>query len=176
LVVLLAATFAFSSVVGLNSVAQTTAPEVRMDTPSGRVVPRFESIKSSEARVRRGPGSEYVIDWVFIKKGLPIEVIGESGLWRQIRDHEGNTGWMHSVLLTKRRMVMITGGIRLIRDEAHVNAEAVAMAEPGVIAELESCSQDWCIVKSGKIKGWIRQEYLFGVYPTEFSSIDLPES
>lgn len=147
-----------------------------MDTPSGRVVPRFESIKSSEARVRRGPGNEFVIDWVFIKKGLPIEVIAESGLWRQIRDHEGNTGWMHSVLLTKRRMVMVTGAIRPVRREAHENAEAVAMAEPGVIAELESCSQSWCIVKAGKVKGWIRQEYLFGVYPTEFSAIRSPDS
>ncbi|MCP5118245.1 MAG: hypothetical protein GY953_46110, partial [bacterium] len=62
--------------------------------PSGLPVPRFVSLKSSRVNVRVGPGESYGIAWVFVKPGLPIEVVQEYDNWRRIRDADGAMGWV----------------------------------------------------------------------------------
>ena len=57
--------------------------------PSGLPLPRFVSLKSDRVNVRKGPGTNYPIAWVFSRAGLPVEVIREFENWRQIRDSEG---------------------------------------------------------------------------------------
>ena len=51
-------------------------------------LPRFVSMKASEANVRRGPSLTHRIDWVFKRRGMPLEVTAEFGHWRRVRDHD----------------------------------------------------------------------------------------
>ena len=67
---------------------------------SGLPIPRFASLKSDEVNVRTGPGSRYPIDWVFKRKGMPVEIVAEFENWRKIRDWQGAGGWVYQGLLT----------------------------------------------------------------------------
>ena len=49
-------------------------------------LPRFVSLKTDEGNARRGPSTGHRIDWVFTRRDMPLEVIGEYGHWRQVRD------------------------------------------------------------------------------------------
>jgi SH3-like domain-containing protein len=135
-------------------------------------LPRFVSLKASEVNVRVGPGSDYAIAWVFRRAGLAVEIIQESDSWRQIRDSEGATGWVASALLSARRTGVVSpwsakdGLINLltVRDGGAAKAASV---EPGAVVDIMACDGKWCEVYAGKIKGYLPQETLWGVYPQE---------
>ena len=79
------------------------AATARAETLRGSVtnlpIPRFVSIKSDECNVRRGPSLSHKIDWVFTRKGMPVEITAEYGHWRRVRDRDGVGGWVHYSLL-----------------------------------------------------------------------------
>ena len=45
---------------------------------TGLPTPRFVSLKADEVNVRRGPGWDHAVAWVFHRAGLPVEVIANS--------------------------------------------------------------------------------------------------
>lgn len=130
-------------------------------------VPRFASLKTDEANLRTGPGERYPIDWVLTKKGLPVEIVAEFDVWRKVHDSEGSEGWVHQRLLAGSRTVLVVGNIRVLRAEPDAAAPAVARAEPGVIAHLLDCRDTWCRVELQGMKGWLKRNEVWGVYPTE---------
>ena len=87
-------------------VAQSASAKER-----GRVtnlpIPRYVSIKTDECNVRRGPSLNHRIDWVFQRKGMPVEVTAEHGHWRRVRDRDGEGGWVHYSLLSGVRTVIV---------------------------------------------------------------------
>jgi SH3-like domain-containing protein len=117
--------------------------------------------------MRTGPGTRYPIDWVYRRRGLPMEVIDEFDTWRRVRDSEGTSGWVHqSMLQGRRRVLVIAEGVSLRRDPQD-DSRPVAMLEPGVIATLESCGGEWCVLEIDSYKGWVKRSEVFGVYPDE---------
>jgi len=130
-------------------------------------VPRFVSLKSSEVNLRAGPGQRFPIEWVYRRLGYPVEVIAEFDLWRQIRDVDGTTGWVHQSLLSGRRTALIHGGMRTLRTKPDDGADGVALAEPGVQVDIALCQGEWCEVKSQPYTGWLKRTELWGVYPGE---------
>ena len=126
-----------AAIVGLGMVlfvppsAITAAPS---DKPSARIagsglpVPRFVSLKAPRVNVRVGPGEDYGIAWVFVKPGLPIEVIQEFDNWRRIRDSDGQVGGVFQSLLSGKRTAVVAlwqaGEPRPIRASASVDAHS----------------------------------------------------
>lgn len=157
--------------VGLTDVnttmAQTILKEGQSIGASGLPLPRFVSLSAGEANLRTGPGDRYPILWVFVKRGIPLEITAEYGAWRRVRDSEGTTGWMHSALLSGSRTAIITGSIRTLYTEPSVSARGVLRAEPGVISALEICENGWCQIDIMGREGWIPQEHLWGTYSFE---------
>ena len=70
-------------------------------------VPRFVSLRFDTVNLRAGPGTQYPIDWVYKRRGLPVEVIRDLDTWRQVRDRWGTVGWIHLSNLSGRRTVLI---------------------------------------------------------------------
>ena len=131
-----------------------------------RKVPRFVSLRANEVNLRTGPGPRYPIEWVYHKRGLPIEITAEFYEWRRIRDHEGTTGWVHQLLLSGRRNALITE-TRLLRSKPDDDARPLARLSPGVLAELISCNKNWCRLEINDLRGWIRQDHFFGALAGE---------
>lgn len=130
-------------------------------------VPRFASLRVDEVNLRAGPGERFPIDWVLVKKGLPVEIVQEFDIWRKIRDSQGTEGWVHQRMVTAARNVIVAGGVRTLHAEPEAAAPAVARAEPGVIARLLECRGLWCRVEAEGIKGWLGRDEVWGVYPDE---------
>ncbi|SLN18787.1 SH3 domain-containing protein [Oceanibacterium hippocampi] len=130
-------------------------------------LPRFASLGSDKVNVRTGPGKRYPIQWVYVREGLPVEIIAEFEQWRKIRDEEGDEGWVHSSLLSGRRMVTFTETVRAMRLKADAASLPVLFAQPGVLAELERCDGAWCAVAVGDQHGYARREHLWGLLPDE---------
>ena len=61
-------------VFGALAVQPAAAQNGRLGT-SGLSLPRFVSLKSGEVNLRTGPGKRYPIDWIYRRRGLPVEVI-----------------------------------------------------------------------------------------------------
>ncbi|MEH6402402.1 MAG: SH3 domain-containing protein [Sneathiella sp.] len=134
---------------------------------AGSPTPRFVSLSSNEVNVRVGPGKRYPISWVFTRSGWPVEIIAEYELWRQIRDIEGATGWVHKSLLSSRRTILITGERRPIYEDTDTGSVVILMAEPGVQGKLLECDGPWCAVEIAGNKGWLKASHFYGVYENE---------
>lgn len=130
-------------------------------------VPRFASLRAEEVNLRTGPGKQYPVDWVFLRRALPIEIVADYGHWRKIRDVDGSEGWVHKSLLSGDRWAMITGGVRTLLRTPAPNTEPVLRAEAGVLGKLLACKGDWCRLEIAGVKGWLRRGDVWGVYPDE---------
>ena len=153
-------------VFGVLAAQPAAAQDDRLGT-SGLSLPRFVSLKSGKVNLRTGPGKRYPIDWIYRRRGLPVEVIDEFETWRRIRDHEGTMGWVHQSMLDGQRSVLVKPAASLLRRRPESDAAAVALLEPGVIAYLEGCEGAWCQVTVERHAGWLRRAEVFGLYPRE---------
>ena len=127
-------------------------------------LPRFVSLRAEAANVRRGPSTSHRVDWRLLRRGWPLEVTAEHGQWRRVRDAEGAEGWVHQSLLSGTRTVVVAGDELVPLRAARSDASAVvAFIEPGVVARLETCEDEWCEVEAGGAGGWVPEGALWGV-------------
>jgi SH3-like domain-containing protein len=130
-------------------------------------LPRFATLHSDKVNLRTGPGPRYPIEWVFVRKDLPVEIVAQFEHWRRIRDWEGTEGWVQEHMLIGKRGVMIRGGVRALRSNPDLGAPLVARAEPGVMARLLECHDSWCRIEASDVTGWVQRADIWGVYPNE---------
>lgn len=130
-------------------------------------LPRFVSLRSDPVNLRTGPGDRYPVEWVYHRKGLPVEIIAQYDVWRRIRDWQGTEGWVHQRLVTGTRTVIVDGTQRLLHAAPNAASPAVARLDPGVIARLIECDGAWCQIEARDIKGWLTRGEVWGVYADE---------
>lgn len=131
-------------------------------------LPRFASLKSDDVNVRTGPGPRYPVDWKFVRRDMPVEIVAEFETWQKIRDWEGTEGWVHQSMLSARRHVLVTGDkLQELYRKPEDAATVVARSEPGVIGQLQQCESNWCRVQMRKVTGWVRRDVIWGVYADE---------
>jgi SH3-like domain-containing protein len=147
-------------------VAGAEPPASAQRKGSGLPLPRFATLKSDEVNVRAGPGPRYPIDWVFQRKGMPVEIVAEFENWRKIRDWQGAGGWVYQGLLTGKRSFVVAKRASLHKTPAAA-AEVIAKLEPEVTGEIRSCSGEWCRVKVSGVSGWLERSEIWGVYKSE---------
>lgn len=141
---------------------------VRRGRVTGLELPRYVSLGAGRARLRVGPGTRYAIEWVYVRRGIPLEIVAEYGNWRKVRDWSGAKGWMHHSLLSGRRTAIVapwqSEPVPLRSGPAQ---ETIALLAPGVISRLERCANGSCLVSvgDGAWRGRVPQAKLWGVYP-----------
>ncbi len=128
-------------------------------------IPRFVSIKSNEVNVRSGPTTKAAIEWVFVKKGEPVEITAEYKQWRQVRDIHGESGWIHSSVLSSRRSIIIIANqeIELLKS-ANIDSRVIAKLMPKVRCTLKKCKEQFCQITCKNYTGWVLKKDLWGVY------------
>jgi len=153
--------------------ATPTAAQDMTRGASGLPLPRFVSLKSGRVNSRIGPGINYSVDWLYLKPGLPMEIIQEYDNWRRVRDADGSEGWINQSLLSGRRTAIAAPWqknkatqINLLA-EPETDARTLAILEPGVIGVIKMCNGDWCQMTFEGHTGWISQSLLWGAYPGE---------
>ncbi|MEP2781958.1 MAG: SH3 domain-containing protein [Pseudoruegeria sp.] len=133
-------------------------------------IPRFISLRSSTANVRNGPSLTHRIEWVYLRRGLPLMVIGEHGHWRYVEDRDGMGGWIHYSLTSGRRTVLITEDLAALMARPDGESSSVARLRLDVVAKVTECQLHWCQVETTNHKGWVRKKLLWGVRDDEVCS------
>ena len=133
---------------------------------SGLPIPRFVAFRFEEVNVRAGPGTRYPIRWVYKRKGLPAEVVQEFGYWRQVRDIDGDEGWVHKSQLVGKRSAILTEDSTLYRSPEK-GASPLIKAQKDVVGYVLECDTDWCQMQIDSFKAWIPKTHIWGVYPKE---------
>ncbi|HSM20532.1 MAG TPA: SH3 domain-containing protein, partial [Hyphomicrobiales bacterium] len=144
---------------GTGSVQQVATP-IKIG-PSGLPIPRFVSLKADRVNVRQGPSKNYAISWVYARQGLPVEIIAESENWRQVRDSDGDEGWVFHSLLSGRRTALVAPWLKQdilpMHEEPKATGHVTAQVEPGVLGNIERCDGNWCLMAVGEVEGWMPQ-------------------
>lgn len=130
-------------------------------------IPRFVSLKATEANMRRGPGLTHKIDWVLKRRDMPLMVIGEYGHWRRVRDKDGASGWVHYSLISGVRTVIIETDLVGLRARPDAEAMVRAYVEAGVVASLDECQVEWCRIEADRFAGWVEKTSIWGVFDDE---------
>jgi SH3-like domain-containing protein len=136
---------------------------------AGLPLPRFVSLRTNPINLRTGPGVRYPVEWVYVRRHLPVEVIGEFDTWRQIRDIDGAEGWVHQTMLSGKRTAIVAGEARKLMRSGEESSENIATLERGVLVNIQRCPPDTesCRVEIDGMQGWLKREYLWGLYPDE---------
>ena len=88
-------------------------------------------------------------------------------VWRKVVDHEGVTGWVHGQLVSLKRYGVITSSNAKLRAEPSPEADVTAVAEAGVLMEVQYCEGQWCRLGSDIARGWLERSRFWGVLPGE---------
>jgi len=139
---------------------------------TGLPIPRFVSIKNEPAMMRAGPSRKYAIKWIYQRRGVPLEIIAEYDHWREVRDAEGETGWLHSALLSSRRTAIVAPWLEEaapMRDAPSSSATKTALLQARVALRIYSCDGSWCYVGTRRqdVRGYVAQELIWGAYRGE---------
>lgn len=129
---------------------------------------RFATIRNNQVNMRTGPGEKYPIKWVYQEKHFPVEIIDEYELWRQVKEIDGTTGWIHRTQLSSARYGLILEDTTLTH-KPNDTSKVVAIAGKGTIGKILKCPKksDFCQLDFDKAKGWTRKSNFYGVYANE---------
>ena len=132
-------------------------------------VPRFVSLRTDQVNFRAGPGFQYPVTWVYQRDGLPVEIIGEFDVWRQVLAPDGGTGWVHEATIRAHRSFYITRARASLLAAPNAQAATVAYLDQGVAGTLIACDgvSDFCKVMAGTVTGYLAREDFWGVFPGE---------
>lgn len=163
------ALFAFAALFAALVVGAPALSAGVKNGPSGLPIPRFVSIAQTKANMRVGPGEEFPVKWQYRRPGLPVEIIGEHGHWRKVRDSDGEQGFMMKQLLSGSRYALVKSpdGAARLRRRAAPDAYIIAFLNNDVIADIEQCSPRFCKVRVEDYRGWVDRRDLWGVYEDE---------
>ncbi len=81
---------------------------------------------------------------------------------KKIIDFKNNSGWIHISQLKKNNSVIVTNDKVLYKKPTSF-AKPVAQIKEGRLLIIEKCEQNWCQIKSGEFKGWIKTDNIWGL-------------
>lgn len=136
---------------------------------TGLPLPRFAALRADDVNLRAGPGRRYPIEWLYKRRGMPVEIEREFEVWRLVTAPDGMKGWVHEATLVGRRDFIVTGTERTIRDKPAESGRAVAVLKPGVVGRITACvaGATWCKVQVGDYRGWLPRDAFWGALPNE---------
>ena len=122
----------------------------------------FLTLKNIEVNLRQGPSFEYPIKLVYKKKYLPVIIIDKSETWRQIKDFENNSGWIHISQLSRRKSGINIKNNSIIYKKPTIYSKPIAKLEVGRLVLIKKCKTKWCKIATGGYSGWIFKSSLWG--------------
>jgi len=122
----------------------------------------FLSLKKNKVNVRYGPGFEYPIKYIYKKINLPIKQIDKKENFRRVIDLKNNSGWIHVSQLKKVNSI-IPKTDKILFSKPTNFSKPLAKIEKGRVLIIQKCNNNWCKIKTGSFKGWIKIENSWGL-------------
>ena len=101
------------------------------------------------------------------KKNEPIKVLNEIENWRQIVDIDGEEGWVHSSVLSKKRFIIKSNSSSLHSNPRNPDKTVITQIDKNSRCALVECKHRWCKLECkaiNTVRGWIRTSFLWGLY------------
>ncbi len=121
----------------------------------------FVSLKKDKVNVRYGPSLESPIKYVYKKINLPIKQIDKNENFRRIVDIKNNSGWIH-VSQLKQINSIIPLKDKILFQEPSNFSKPLAKIKKGRMLIVKKCEENWCLIKTSKFKGWIKNTHVWG--------------
>jgi len=123
----------------------------------------FKTLRNDNVNLRQGPSFDYPIKIFYKKKFLPVLIQDRSDNFRKIRDHENNTGWIHISQLSKKKAAIVIDDNLILFNNSTIYSNPIAILKKGRLLKIRKCKKNWCKIKTGKFKGWVKKESLWGL-------------
>ena len=124
----------------------------------------FLTLRNDKVNLRQGPSFEHTVKIFYKKKYLPVLIQDISGNFRKIRDHENNSGWIHISQLSKKKAAITIDESKLVYKKATIFSEPLVKLEKGRLCLILKCENEWCKIRTGGYKGWVKKESLWGKF------------
>ena len=122
----------------------------------------YLTLRNDKVNLRQGPSLEHPIKLTYKKKFLPVLIVDTSYNFRKIIDHENNSGWIHISQLSKKKAAINNFEKSIIFKRPSKYSKPLVNLSKGRLCFVIKCKEDWCKIKTGKYKGWIKKEKLKG--------------
>ena len=123
----------------------------------------FRTLRNDKVNLRQGPSFDYPIKIFYKKKFLPVLIQDRSDNFRKIRDHENNTGWVHISQLSKKKAAIVIDNSLILFNSSTIYSNPIAILKKGRLVKINKCKNEWCKIKTGEFKGWVKKESLWGL-------------
>ena len=123
----------------------------------------FLTLRNEKVNLRQGPSFDYPVKIFYKKKYLPVLVQDKSDNFRKIRDHENNSGWIHISQLSKKKAAIVIDDALILFSSSTMYSNPIAILKKGRLVKIKKCKENWCKIITGKFKGWIKKESLWGL-------------
>ena len=122
----------------------------------------FSTLRNNSTNLRQGPSFDYPVKIFYTKKYLPVLILDSSDNFRKIKDHENNTGWIHTSQLSKRKAAITNKDRIPIFKKSTIFSTPLVVLEKGRLCLILKCNEEWCKIKTDKYSGWLKKENLWG--------------
>ena len=123
---------------------------------------KFLMLKNNKVNVRYGPSFDYPIKYIYKKIQLPVQVIDKKDNFRRIIDHKKNSGWIHSIMLTKPNSLIVLEEKIVFKNNSKFS-EPLVKLEEGRLVTIKKCKLNWCKIESDNYSGWIETKNVWGI-------------
>lgn len=121
----------------------------------------YVTVNKDGANIRSGPDIKKDLLWE-VYKDFPLQVIKRQKEWVQIKDFEGDSGWIFAALISKTKRVIVKANSVNLRNEPKKDAAVVATVKYGVVFTPLEKKGDWLKVKhEDGTSGWIARSLVW---------------
>ena len=123
---------------------------------------KFLSLKNEKVNVRYGPGFDFPIKFIYVKKYLPVKIIDTKENFRRIIDYKKNSGWIHVTQLRKANSIIVLED-KIVFKKNSKFSEPIIKIKKGRLVLVEKCLESWCNIKTDKYDGWLENDNVWGL-------------
>jgi SH3-like domain-containing protein len=115
------------------------------------------SVSVPEAKIRSGAGNNFDMLWKS-EKYFPLTVIKKTGEWYQVKDFQGDEGWVHQSQVGNTPSVITVKDKNSLRSEPKPEAKVLFTVGPGIPFKVNKRTNKWILVEHADgDKGWIHE-------------------
>lgn len=120
------------------------------------------SISGSTVNMRDGPSLRSTVLWE-LRRGFPLRVTERRGDWLEVKDFEGDTGWVARSLTSDEPYHIVTSKILNVRSGPGTNNEVVTQVQYGELLKTLEKRDNWVRVEreTGE-SGWVSEKLVWG--------------
>lgn len=131
-------------------------------TLSSALAQNMVSVEGSTLNMRSGPGTHTEVLWE-LRRGYPLQILKRQARWLQVKDFEGDTGWVARSLTGNSPHHVVKRPTANVRSGPGTQHRIVGKAEYGeLLRTLEKRGRWVHVEREGTKSGWIAKSLLWG--------------